>query len=189
MKEEVLEPILRKIRINKIKRYIPKKCVMCDLGCGIAAKYPEEMGNYPPYGYGFDAGIRSETFGNYTIKTTDISKSISLDDKPVDRATLLPVLEHPAEPIGALSECYRVLKSEGKNLLTASALISRPILEFSSYKLDIVNPRQITDHKHYYSCNELGNLPTDAGFKGVGVFSFELRSSNCAVRFRYGCKS
>lgn len=184
MKEELLEPIFRKIRVNKIKKQIPKKCVICDLGCGAAAKFLEEMSSYFTYGYGFDIDANNEVFENYIIKTADISKSVPLADGSVDCVTLLAVLEHLPDPLGIISECYRILKPEGRILLTTPAPISKPILEFLSYKLNIVNPRQISDHKHYYSHNELRSLLTDAGFKDVRVFSFELGLNNCAIGSR-----
>ncbi len=187
MKEELLEPIFRKIRVNKIKKHIPEKCVICDLGCGTTGEFLEEMNNRFLYGYGFDIDAKNKISENYIIKAADISKSIPLDDKSVDCVTLLAVLEHLSDPHDILSECYRILKPEGRILLTTPAPISKLILEFLSYKLSIVSPRQIADHKHYYSHNELRDLLIDAGFKSVKVFSFELGLNNCAIGFREGC--
>lgn len=181
MKEELLEPFLRKIRISKIRKYIPKNCILCDIGCGFNAKFLLDVSDYISEGYGFDKKIDNKKINNIYIQNTKITDNIPCEGESVDCVTLLAVLEHLNSHIKVLSECYRILKFGGVLILTTPSPFSKPILEFLSFKLKIVNPVEIADHKHYYSKNELVKILEDIGFKNIETHSFEFGLNNLAV--------
>lgn len=184
MKEELLEPILRKIRINKIKKNIPKNCILCDVGCGFNAKFLLDVSDYISEGYGFDKKIDNKWINNIYIQNAEITDNIPLEDASVDCVTLLAVLEHLNNPTKVLSELYRILKFGGVLILTTPSPFSKPILEFLSFKLKIVSPVEIADHKHYYSKKELIKILEDMGFKNIEAHSFECGLNNLAVAFK-----
>ena len=64
---------------------------------------------------------------------------------------MLAVIEHLSYPIDMLREIERVLVPNGILLLTAPSHLAKPVLEFLSYKLHIVDEREIRDHKRYYN--------------------------------------
>ena len=184
MKEELLEPILRKIRIGKIKKYVPKKCILCDIGCGFNAKFLLDISDYVSEGYGFDKKIDNKWINNIHIQNAEITGNIPLEDEFCDCVTLLAVLEHLNNSTKVLSECYRILKFGGILILTTPSPFSKPILEFLSFKLKIVSPVEIADHKHYYSKKELVKILRDIGFNNIDVHSFEFGLNNLAVAFK-----
>ena len=184
MKEELLELHLRKIRIAKIKKYIPKNCILCDIGCGFKAQFLLDISNHISKGYGFDKKIDNRRINNIYIQNAEITDNIPLEDESVDCVTLLAVLEHLNNATKVLSECYRVLKFGGILILTTPSPFSKPILEFLSFKLKIVSPVEIADHKHYYSKKELVTILEDIGFRKIETHSFEFGLNNMAIAFK-----
>ena len=185
-KEELLEPIFRKIRISKIRRYIPKNCILCDIGCGFNAQFLLDISNYISKGYGFDKRIDNKRINNIYLQNSEITDSILLEDESVDCVTLLAVLEHLNNATKVLVECYRILKFGGILILTTPSPFSKPILEFLSFKLKIVSPIEIADHKHYYSKEELVKILGELGFKNKEIHSFEFGLNNLAVASKGG---
>lgn len=184
MSEELLEPFLRRIRISKILRHIPEGCILCDIGCGFKAKFLLDISDHISKGYGFDKKIENKNIRNIELRTADISRSIPLQDESVDCITLLAVLEHLSDPEKVLSECYRILRHDGALILTTPSPISKPLLEFLSFRLNIVSPLEIADHKHYYSKGDLVNLLSRIRLENIEVKSFELGLNNMAIAFK-----
>ena len=185
-KEELLEPFLRKIRISKIKKYVPKNCILCDIGCGFNAKFLLNISDHISEGYGFDKKIDNKQINNIYLQNAEITDNIPLEDELVECVTLLAVLEHLNNPTKVLSECYRLLKFGGILILTTPSPFSKPILEFLSFKLKIVSPIEIADHKHYYSKEELIKILGGMGFKNIETHSFEFGLNNLAVASKGG---
>jgi ubiquinone/menaquinone biosynthesis C-methylase UbiE len=184
MKEELLEPLFRLIRIKMIQKYIPKNCVLCDIGCGFNATFLQDISKHIKYGYGFDKKIKNCEFKNIIIKNLDISENIPLENESVDCVTLLAVLEHLSDPKKILKESHRILKKEGILLLTTPSPKSKPLLEFLSFRLHIVSPEEIRDHKHYFSNGEIQELIEKIGFHHVFVSNFEFGLNSRAVGYK-----
>jgi 2-polyprenyl-3-methyl-5-hydroxy-6-metoxy-1,4-benzoquinol methylase len=168
----------------KIKKFIPKNCVLCDIGCGFNASFLQDMSNYIHNGYGFDKKVNDKHFKNIVIKNFDIGDRIPLENESVDCVTLLAVLEHLENPKKILSESNRILKTGGSVLITTPSLKSKSLLEFLSFRLHIVSPAEIQDHKHYFSKTELITLLEEAGFHQVAVSEFECGLNNCATGYK-----
>jgi ubiquinone/menaquinone biosynthesis C-methylase UbiE len=180
MQEELLEPIFRKIRIGVVKRYLDKNAIFCDVGCGNGT-FLKNISSYISKGYGFDKKVNEHAEGNLVFKNAYIDEKIPMSSGSVDYVTLIAVLEHLEKPESVLSECNRILKKDGKILITTPAPVSKPILEFLSFKLNIVSPVEIMDHKHYYSKSELKSILEKCGFKEAQVKSFEFGLNNFAA--------
>ena len=54
-----------------------------------------------------------------------------------------------------LKECVRLLRPGGGLLITAPSTYAKPVLEFLSFKLNLINPSEIRDHKRYYKKEDL----------------------------------
>ncbi|STP07620.1 class I SAM-dependent methyltransferase [uncultured Helicobacter sp.] len=86
-------------------------------------------------------------------------------DESFEIVTMLAVIEHLHYPIDMLREIARVLKPNGILLLTAPSHLAKPVLEFLSYRLHLIDENEILDHKRYYnkrdlaeSINQVSNL-------------------------------
>jgi len=148
MNEELLEPYLRSVRIRKVINYIPKG-ILVDMGCG-NGEFLKKISNRIIKGIGFD-DIEATKKGKVELKKAKLHKKIPLGSNSVDCVTMLASLEHFEYPIELLMEASRILKKNRVLLITSPTPRAKKILEFLSYKLKILSPKQIRDHKNYFS--------------------------------------
>ena len=117
MKEEILEPFLRKMRIKRVLPYIKKyeNCYMLDIGCGWNALLLKELEPYIKQGIGID--FKAPSIKTVKIETISASfeKTLPFDDEKFDVVTMLAVLEHLSYPEIILQEVQRILKP-GRNM-------------------------------------------------------------------------
>jgi len=184
MKEELLEPLFRRIRIKMVQKYIPKNCVLCDIGCGFNATFLQDIANHIKCGHGFDKKIKNSKFKNIIIKNLEISDKIPLGNESVDCVILLDVVEHLDVPEKILTESYRILRKDGILLLTTPSPKSKSLLEFLSFRLRIVSPAEIQDHKHYFSNKELQELMENIGYHHVFVSNFEFGQNSRTIGYK-----
>lgn len=71
---------------------------------------------------------------------------------------MLAVLEHLQCPEEIIKEIYRVLKPGGTLILTTPSPLSKPLLEFLAFKLNLIDRNEIADHKQYFSVEALRRL-------------------------------
>ena len=157
MKESILDVFLRKYRIKMVKPTIEKynNCKLLDIGCGWEARFLKSIEDYIEYGVGIDfkpPELKTEKLE--TIKIT-LENKLPFEDESFDIVTMLVVLEHLSYPEDILREINRVLKKDGRLVLTVLSRMAKPILEFMSYKLGIIDRAEIEDHKKYYDKNDL----------------------------------
>lgn len=92
------------------------------------------------------------------------------DDNYFDLITMLAVLEHIENPDDMFKEIYRVLKPNGNLILTTPTPRAKPVLEFLSFRLKLIDKKEILDHKRYWNKNELINLLIDKKFNKMIYF-------------------
>jgi ubiquinone/menaquinone biosynthesis C-methylase UbiE len=187
MKEPFLEPILRKLRIRRVLpllRQFPQ-CRLLDVGCGWEARLLRSVEPYIESGVGVD--FKAPELESAKLNTI----SIKLDDKlpfeadSFDAVTLMAVLEHLEKPLEILREIHRVLKKAevvggrgGILVGTVPSKAAKPVLEFLSYRLGIVNEAEIRDHKRYFNKSDLAEIFAEAGFKDVMHRYFQCGMNN-----------
>jgi len=183
MNEPFLEPILRNMRISRvlptIKEY--KNCHMLDIGCGWEAKLLTSVEKYISSGIGID--FKAPDFNNEKITTLQVKldKKLPFGNESFDVVSMLAVLEHLDNPYKIIQEVKRVLKVNGKLIITVPSIYSKPVLEFLSYKLKIVNEDEIRDHKKYYNKYLLYKLFNKAGLEIEIHKYFQLYMNNFCV--------
>jgi 2-polyprenyl-3-methyl-5-hydroxy-6-metoxy-1,4-benzoquinol methylase len=163
MNESILEPFLRKMRINKVLPIIKKypNCKLLDIGCGFNYKFLLEVEPYISEGYGVDFKVPELKKGKIKTKQIKLDNKLPFDENSFDFVTMLAVLEHLDHPAEIVREIERVLKPKGKLILTVPSRNAKPVLEFLAYKLKIVNEEEINNHKKYYNYKDLEKLFKD----------------------------
>ena len=160
MKEQILEPILRKMRIKQVLPFIQKydNCHLLDVGCGWEALLLHELEPYIKKGVGID--FKAPAIKTAKIETIQASfeKVLPFKNDQFDVVTMLAVLEHLTYPDLILQEVKRVLKPGGGLILTVPSRYAKPLLEFLAYQVGIVNPEEIADHKRYFNKVDLVNI-------------------------------
>jgi 2-polyprenyl-3-methyl-5-hydroxy-6-metoxy-1,4-benzoquinol methylase len=160
MKEPILEPILRKIRLKQVLPYLRQypNCKLLDIGCGWEAKLLLSVEPYIDSGIGVDfkaPAICTEKIQTFSLMLQD---KLPFEDRSFDFITMLAVMEHLENDEAVLRECARLLRPGGGLLITVPSWYAKPLLEFLSYRLNLINPAEIRDHKRYYDREELADL-------------------------------
>jgi len=176
MNEELFEPWFRMIRVKKIIQWIPHNAIVCDIGCGFDAQFLKLISSSIKRGYGFDRKVATVQQDNLIIENHDLDEPLPLSDDSVDCITLIAVLEHLSNPDTVFSEMKRVCRPKGRIIITTPTPRSRPLLEFLSFKLGLVSPDEISDHKHYWSLEEIRDL-----FRRHNFCVLEMRTFSCGL--------
>lgn len=183
MKEPILEPLLRRLRLAKVMPYIPRDSNLLDIGCGPKASFLKHVSSHINQGFGVDFKVQPFDISNIHVYQLKFSGQLPFQDSSFDVVTMLAVLEHIEHEKEILSEIYRVLVPGGKLVITVPSVWAQPILEFLSYKLKIVSEDEILDHKRYYNRQRLRQvLVNESGFVGFKHRYFQLWMNNfCTV--------
>lgn len=180
MKEPILEPLLRRLRIGRILPIVKQypECRLLDIGCGWEAKLLHAVEPYIGRGVGIDfkaPDVHTEKIETQRVVLTD---ALPFSDSSFDVVTMLAVLEHLDNADRVAKEVYRVLAPGGIFVGTVPSKASKPVLEFLSFQLGLVNPDEIRDHKCYYDRASLSVLFGNAGFSNIRHQYFQLGMNN-----------
>jgi ubiquinone/menaquinone biosynthesis C-methylase UbiE len=180
MNEPFLEPILRRMRISKVLPILRKfpECKLLDVGCGWEAKFLKSVEPYISSGVGVD--FKAQNLESAKLKTisTTLDNKLPFEDNSFDVVSLMAVLEHLEKPLDILQEIRRVLRDGGILIGTVPSKAAKPVLEFLSYKLGIVNEAEIRDHKQYFNKKDLLEIFAQAGFKKIEHKYFQFGLNN-----------
>ena len=185
MKEPILEPLLRRLRIRKvlpvIKHY--RDCRLLDIGCGWEARLLKTVEPYIQSGVGVDFKAPDIRTPKIECRRIALDTSLPVSDESFDVVTMLAVLEHLAEPLAIAKEIERALVPGGRLVLTVPSRAAKPVLEFLSYRLKIVSEAEIRDHKAYYDYRDLKALFGQTGLQMERHRYFQLGMNNfCVLR-------
>ncbi|HPK53250.1 MAG TPA: class I SAM-dependent methyltransferase [Smithellaceae bacterium] len=165
MKEPLLEPVLRKLRIRRVlptlRRY--PDCCLLDVGCGRNHLLLDSVAPFVARGVGIDYKVPEMEFGKIKTIRLMLADVLPFPAESFDVVTMLAVLEHLAAPVVLLKEIQRILKKEGRLVLTVPGKAARPVLEFLAYRLKIISAGEIREHKKYYDRAELEELFSQCG--------------------------
>ncbi|WP_417909829.1 class I SAM-dependent methyltransferase [Candidatus Electronema sp. PJ] len=184
MKEPFLEPILRRMRIGRVVDEVKsiQNCCLLDIGCGFNHRFLSFVEPYIEYGIGIDFKVHEVSYKKISTKKMTLDETLPFKECAFNAVTMLAVLEHIDKPRQIISEVYRVLKPEGKFILTVPGKLAKPVLEFLAFKVGVVNKNEIEDHKKYYDLYELEQLVSNIyGFEIVKHKHFQFGMNNFCV--------
>ncbi|MCK4744832.1 class I SAM-dependent methyltransferase [Candidatus Parcubacteria bacterium] len=181
-----LDIIISFLRFYKIKKYIYNCDILADIGCGYEMsflKWSNSEFNIKNF-IGIDLSINKNIAKKqgFDFRINNLNQKIDLPDNSADIITSLAVLEHLDNPLKNLKEIHRILKFNGRFILTTPSPASKPILEFLAYKLKLINAAEIKDHKAYYNKKAISRLLLSVGFKKVNIkISYFMSGFNICV--------
>lgn len=160
MKEPILEPLLRRLRVRQVLPFIKQypDCRLLDIGCGWEARLLKTVEPYIKSGVGIDFKAGEVHTPKITTRRLALDKVLPFPKKSFDVITMLAVLEHLAEPLAIAREIERILVSGGRLIITVPSRAAKSVLEFLAYRLHIVSEAEIKDHKAYYNYRDLAAL-------------------------------
>ncbi|NQX88078.1 MAG: class I SAM-dependent methyltransferase [Halioglobus sp.] len=187
MKEQLLEPLLRSMRLRQVLPYIKKypHCRLLDIGCGWEARLLHAVEPSIAQGVGIDFKAPTISNDKLTTVSTRMDKRLPFEDASFDLITMLAVLEHLEHPEAILRECARVLRPGGGLLLTVPSWHAKPVLEFLAFKAGIVSAEEIRDHKRYFNREDLYKIfDSINGLNLKEHFYFQWRFNNRVFALR-----
>lgn len=167
-----LDKLFRWIRFRKVKKYIPKDSVVCDIGCGSDVYFLKNILGLIKYGVGLDKDIEEYKDSKIELRNLEVFKSIPLEGEKFDVITMMAVLEHLDYPQEVLKESFRLLKRGGKLIVTTPTPLSKSILEGLAFKLQLINKEAIQEHKNYFWPREIKKILLEVGFKKEKIKSY-----------------
>jgi 2-polyprenyl-3-methyl-5-hydroxy-6-metoxy-1,4-benzoquinol methylase len=186
LKEPILEPVLRKMRIRQVLPTIQQypNCKVLDVGCGWDYRLLKTIEPYISSGTGIDFKVPEINKGKIATRQIKLDARLPFNDDSFDVVTMLAVLEHLSNPLGIVKEIERILSRNGRLVLTVPSKLSKPVLEFLSYRLKIVNEDEIRDHKKYYDYRELQNLSAQTNLTIEQHKYFQMGMNNFCVMLK-----
>lgn len=159
---------LFRLRARQIKKFIPEGSVVCDICCGKDGQLLFELKARIKEGVGYDKEAAYSNSAQITLKNKEVINEIGEQSGYFDCVTLLAALEHLSYPELILSECFRILKVGGRLLITTPSPKAAPVLEFLSFKIGLIPPKEL-DHKNYFDGKTLTSMLIEAGFKKENI--------------------
>jgi len=111
------ETLLRRLRIGKVKKYIPEGIRLLDLGCGFNGKFLKTIRGHIKFGVGIDKKVRCHSFENIHFISSSFDHLEQIEHSDFDCVTLLAVIEHLDDSETLLLHLSSLLKPGGSSLL------------------------------------------------------------------------
>ncbi len=181
------EGILSKWRYKKIFKLVSNKKAILEIGCGPQAFFLRSLASQRNKKLiGIDPKLERNLSlpDNLTLIKEKIIDKINLANDSVDCVIMLAVLEHLDKPSQVLNEVYRILKPNGLLCLTTPTPLGKKIIEFLSFKLKLIDPAQVLEHKNYFNKNNLEKMAQKAGFTKTKHQYFQLGCNNFFVTYK-----
>lgn len=179
-----LDLLICRWRSGIVRRFIRPGSTVLDFGCGHQALFLRSVQKDIQRGIGLDYDATpSRPAANLEIHQFHFKDRFAFPDLTFDQITILAVLEHiPLDQVGVLfREFHRVLKADGRVLLTTPTPAAKPLLEFLAFKLKIISGPEIADHKHYYSQADMRALAVRHGFACSTYATFQFGFNSFAA--------
>ncbi len=144
-----LERLLAAVRASRLRDYVSQKRVL-DFGCGRKAWAARSIKSRVGLVHGVDASL-----GKPEIVLDDVLLFQSIGQLPrtdYEVIAALAVFEHipPFDLVNVLHHLANISTPDAIIVGTVPTPLARPVLEFLSFKLGLIDSSQINDHWVYY---------------------------------------
>ena len=152
---DILGKKLEKVRIDKVLPHI--KGELLDIGCGM---------NQLKNAYGKGTGVDVYDWGNVDIVVEDTSK-LPFEDHSFETITILAALNHIPNRAEVIGECFRLLKPNGRMVITMIPPVISTVWHFLRKPWDVDQTERGMKEGEVYGLNksEIVKLFASQGFK------------------------
>jgi 2-polyprenyl-3-methyl-5-hydroxy-6-metoxy-1,4-benzoquinol methylase len=179
----IFDKIIAKFRLNQIIDDVEAGETILDFGCGNESFLLGSVSSKIKSGVGLDYEVPNKKENNIEYINYKFDGKLPLKDKSFDKVFLLAVLEHieTNKVYDLFLEFKRILKNDGKIVLTTPTPKSRWLLEFLAYKMKLISSQEIKDHQKYYDKVEIIKLAEECKLKLAGYKLFQFGLNSCAI--------
>ena len=175
----ILAPILGNIRMEKISSKIEgEKISLLDIGCG-DGEFLISIKDRLSGGIGIDKKVTAKKYDNLTFHSLEVERKLDFPDNTFDYVTLLAVLEHLTFPADILSESHRVLKPNGRVVITTPDKKIDGIGRFAA-RIKLTDD-EIFEHRQYFNEDSLKKILKDIGFNNMSYERFSFGLNQLAI--------
>lgn len=178
----VLDKLIAGWRLKQIVNQISGGDVVLDFGCGSQGYLLRQIKDRIKSGTGMDYDIENRVEGNLTWVQGRFVDKLPFEKEVFDKVVSLAVIEHlEIEVVDNLfEEVSRVLKREGRWVLTTPTMAGKGVLEFLS-GLNVISRKEVMDHKKYYNKADLDNLAQKSGLLMLDYQLFQFGLNSVAI--------
>ncbi len=174
-----IDLFIARLRLKKVLPHVRGDTIL-DVGCGTHSLFLKSLGTVKRR-IGVDKYVETRKEDGIEFYRVNLEEdSFPLEDESVDTIVSLAVIEHIAHPHIMLREMRRVLKKDGRIILTTPTPRSKPLLETLA-RLHIISPEEIFDHKTYYSRRTLSEVLQENGLILENWSSFQFGMNQLAI--------
>jgi SAM-dependent methyltransferase len=153
----------------QIRRQVPswEGKRVADIGCGFHASFARTILDRVAQAALVDVALAGELKAHPKVRAVEgpLPAALApLDGGTFDVVMMISVLEHLADPLGALRELRRLLAPGGTCLINVPSWRGKKYLELAAFKLGVSPASEMDDHKMYYDVRDLWPLLVQAGF-------------------------
>jgi ubiquinone/menaquinone biosynthesis C-methylase UbiE len=146
---------------------------VCDIGCGLGARFLTSAISRISFGVGIDDQILTGSSGICLVRG-DINRGLPFREEQFDHAVMLAVLEHLADPEPILAEIFRILAPGGSLIMTwPQASIDRTLHILRAIGL-VSREMESEEHQPRMPLPELISRLADIGFTRPQHRGFEF---------------
>lgn len=167
-----LDCFIAGLRFRKVVAMIPHRARVLDLGCGYDVPMLRMLADKIMSGVGIDLQVAQLLdVPNIKLIKSRIDTKLPLKDGEFDVVTAAAVIEHVEYPELLLKEAYRVLRPNGRIIVTTPSKYGKLPLEMAA-RLGWISQAEIADHKRYYESRTLTLALHQAGFRKIRIKRF-----------------
>jgi len=157
---------------------------VCDIGCGLDARFLQWAHARIRFGLGLDYQVAARTPHSPPVVLTDITRGLPVRSGQFDHAVMLAVVEHLSEPQEVLREAFRILAPGGSLVLSWPNTVVDPILHVL-HRVGIVSDEMESEqHQQRVAADRLQMMLRDLGFAQCTHRTFEFGLNNLLVAYK-----
>ena len=168
---KAFDRLLQRWRIQAAAPYVRDGCRVLDIGCYDGALL-DYLRPRVAHAVGIDPLATPREDVKVRILRGQLPDDARLEPGSFDCLTILAVLEHFEDPVAVIRDCYRLLRANGRLVLTVPHSVVDPIIAML-VRLRIVEGPDLEGH-HGFDIRMTEPMFSQAGFRLVEKRSFEL---------------
>lgn len=168
--------------------HLRPKARVCDIGCGLDARFLKYVRDRIGFGVGIDTQVTTSVSPTRELIRWDFTRGLPLSSSSFDHAILLAVLEHIEQPRTLFTEVFRILAPGGSLIMTWPSGSIDPFLHALHCAGLVSSEMESEQHQARIPLPKLLLMLTEAGFSGCRRRRFEFGLNNLLVGYKATAK-